>query len=71
MKKVKAAKKVAEGKQWVRNMGERKDENKTTKGIKETRYKRHHAVMAFAPVVKSWHLFQHIPARHSYHTQVR
>jgi len=52
-------------------MGERKDENKATKGIKETRYKRQHAVMAFAPVVKNWHLFQHIPARHSYHTQVR
>jgi len=71
MKNVKVAKKIAEGKRWVRNMGERKDENKAMKGIKETRYKRHHAVMAFAPVVKNWHLFQHTPSRHSYHTQVR
>jgi hypothetical protein len=31
-------------------MGERKNENKAAKGLKETR---HHDVMAFAPVVKN------------------
>jgi hypothetical protein len=50
-------------------MGKRKDENKATKRLKETRYKRHHDVTAFAPVVKKWHLFQHTPSRHPYHIQ--
>jgi len=50
--------------------GKRKDKNKAMKGIKETRYKRHHNVTGFAPVMKNRHLFQHTPSRHPYHTQV-
>jgi len=55
----------------VKEYGKRKDKNKAMKGIKETRYKRHHAVTSFAPVMKNRHLFQHTLTRHPYHTQVR
>jgi hypothetical protein len=70
MKHARVAKEEAECKGWVRNMGERKDENRAMKG-KEIRDTKGMMTQAFAPVMKNWHPFQHTPSRHPYNIQVR